>query len=99
MSDNADMLREYVECPRSYGCGGDCCNRDRARAALDSLVSERDDYRFWNERVRTCEAHTKDVIDGECLVCEVERLRDGDGDDPNHGIANDFANDIIREMR
>ena len=40
MSDYADILREYVECPRSYGCGGDCCNRDRARAALDAFVAE-----------------------------------------------------------
>ena len=40
----------------------------------EAAEAERDEYRFWNERVRTCENHTNDVIDGECLVCEVARL-------------------------
>ena len=34
MSDHADIVREYLSCPRSYGCGGDCCNREGALAAL-----------------------------------------------------------------
>jgi hypothetical protein len=42
-----------------------------AEAALAAAEKERDDYRFWNERVRVCEAHTDEIAapEGDCLVC------------------------------
>lgn len=52
---------------------------------LAKAEAERDDYRFWNERVRVCEHHTQDVVApvGDCLICNIdaaeasnERLRE-----------------------
>jgi hypothetical protein len=46
-------------------------------ASHEALRAERDDYRFWNERVRTCAAHTQDVAApvGDCLICNMETER------------------------
>jgi hypothetical protein len=57
------------------------CERDEAREQihdgaelLRQARNERDDYRFWNERVRVCEHHTQDVAApvGDCLICNAE---------------------------
>lgn len=47
-------------------------DRQTENAAI--LLRERDDYRYWNERVRVCEHHTKDIAApvGDCLVCAAE---------------------------
>jgi hypothetical protein len=47
-----------------------------AEADRDRLQAERDDLRHWNERVRTCEAHTDEIaaVGGDCLVCDRDRL-------------------------
>lgn len=50
--------------------------RDDLEEQLQAVERERDDYRFWNERVRTCEAHTQDVAApvGDCLICNHDGL-------------------------
>lgn len=42
---------------------------------VEGLRDELNDYRSVNESVRVCADHTTEVVDGPCLVCEVERLR------------------------
>ncbi len=43
---------------------------------IRALEAERDDYRFWNERVRVCAQHTQDVAApvGDCLICNLDAL-------------------------
>jgi hypothetical protein len=46
----------------------------RLHAEIERVTTERDDYRYWNERVRVCEHHTVDVaapVD-DCLICTAE---------------------------
>lgn len=46
--------------------------RQRAEAA----ERERDAAVAWNHRVSVCANHTSDIVDGECIVCERDALRE-----------------------
>jgi hypothetical protein len=69
MRTNASVVRDYLLCPRSYGCGGECCEREGSLAALDRLVAERDEAQ---DKVL---AATDYIARAEAAEAEVQRLR------------------------
>jgi hypothetical protein len=46
-----------------------------ARNEIKDQRAEIERLRHYNESVAVCEKHTPDVTNGDCLVCEIERLR------------------------
>ena len=38
---------------------------------IERLRDELDDATKWNHSVRVCKDHTADIVDGECVICEL----------------------------
>ena len=38
---------------------------------IERLRAELDDATKWNHSVRVCKDHTADIVDGECVICEL----------------------------
>ena len=53
-------------CKHGWLWEGPCawCEKER-------LTAELDDATKWNHSVRVCKDHTADIVDGECVICEL----------------------------
>ena len=50
--------------------------RDAVTRTLNKTEAERDALRSYNERVSVCPKHVDEIVDGECVICERDALRE-----------------------
>ena len=50
-------------------CGSDAYGK--GIEYIERLRAELDDATKWNHSVRVCKDHTADIVDGECVICEL----------------------------
>ena len=59
-------------------CGSDAYGK--GIEYIERLRAELDDATKWNHSVRVCKDHTADIVDGECVICElaekIERIEE-----------------------
>lgn len=65
------------------------------RGEIERLESEVERVTVWNHSVSVCSSHVDEVVDGPCLVCEIERLTKerGEARDAGARCGGKFADD------